>query len=194
MADGLTTDEFPGCRALIERLCDAAAKEDVHDLTEAVRVTLTEMFRAGDVQFPERLIRPIPDHYARRLLYRCPEGRFTAVVMAWGPGQCTPLHDHAGIWCVEGVAIGSMSVERYDLRERRGELYRFDKVEELRAGIGDSGCLIPPFEYHILGNASDVDTSVTLHVYGGEMDHCCIYEPEADGWYRRVEKQLAYTD
>ncbi len=26
--------------------------------------------------------------------------------MTWGPGQGTPLHDHAGIWCVEGVVEG----------------------------------------------------------------------------------------
>ncbi|MER3462950.1 MAG: hypothetical protein C4342_08280, partial [Armatimonadota bacterium] len=60
MPDGLTTEEFPGCRALIERLCDAAEKEDTHDLTEAVRITLIELFLAGEVQFPDRLIRPIP--------------------------------------------------------------------------------------------------------------------------------------
>ena len=37
--------------------------------------------------------------------------------MTWGPGQRTALHDHAGIWCVEGVMEGEMEVIRYELLE-----------------------------------------------------------------------------
>jgi hypothetical protein len=29
-------------------------------------------------------------------------------------------------------------------------------------------------------------------VYGGEMDHCHVFEPEDDGSYRRVRKELCY--
>ncbi len=36
--------------------------------------------------------------------------------------------------------------------------------------------------------------SVTLHVYGGEMDHCHVFEPAANGSYRRVRKDLAYHE
>src|SRR5262245_54794772 len=43
------------------------------------------------------------DHYARHLLYRDPGDRYEVIVMAWAPGQKTPVHDHSGIWCVEGV-------------------------------------------------------------------------------------------
>jgi predicted metal-dependent enzyme (double-stranded beta helix superfamily) len=194
MDSGLLCENFPGAQELLDRLCSAVALGEVHETAEAVRKTLTDLLGSGAVRLPERYLRPIPDQYARRLLYRCPEGKFTAVVMAWGPGQKTPLHDHAGIWCVEGVVSGTMLVERYDLREEAEGIYRFEKVEEMTAGVGDSGCLIPPYEYHILGNSSSDETSVTLHVYGGEMDHCCIFEPkDREGWYRRVEKSLAYT-
>jgi predicted metal-dependent enzyme (double-stranded beta helix superfamily) len=194
MDSGLLCETFPGADELMDRLCSAVALGQVHDTAEAVRETLKDLLGNRRVRLPERFLRPVPEHYARRLLYRCPEGRFTAVVMAWGPGQKTPLHDHAGIWCVEGVVCGSMRVERYDLLEEGEGLYRFEKVEEMAAGVGDSGCLIPPYEYHILGNDSSEDTSITLHVYGGEMDHCCIFEPtDRGGWYRRVEKELAYT-
>jgi hypothetical protein len=30
-------------------------------------------------------------------------------------------------------------------------------------------------------------------VYGGEMTHCHVYEPEPDGRYRRTYRELAYT-
>jgi oxalate decarboxylase/phosphoglucose isomerase-like protein (cupin superfamily) len=51
--------------------------------------------------------------------------------------------------------------------------------------------LIPPFEYHVLENAGDTP-AVTLHVYGGEMDHCHIFEPVENGWLRRY-RELSYT-
>ena len=57
---------------------------------------------------------------------------------------------------------------------------------------GSAGCLIPPYEYHTLANKRGDAPSITLHIYGGEMDHCHVFEPINDGTYRRVEKRLAY--
>ena len=59
---------------------------------------------------------------------------------------------------------------------------------------GSAGCLIPPLEYHTLGNAQLDRASVTLHVYGGEMNNCHVFEPSGAGAYRRVTRPLAYHD
>jgi hypothetical protein len=115
--------------------------------------------------------------------------------MTWGPGQGTILHDRAGIWCVEGTVSGEMEVLQYELAERtRGGGYRFVERGRVRALAGSAGALIPPFEYHVLRNGLADGVSVTLHVYGGEMDHCHLFEPAGDGAYRRVERPLAYHD
>lgn len=37
-------------------------------------------------------------------------------------------------------------------------------------------------------------TSETLHVYGGKMDYCHIFEPVEDGRYRRLARNLRYND
>ena len=62
----------------------------------------------------------------------------------------------------------------------------------MHAGVGSAGALIPPFDFHVLGNALTDRPSLTLHVYGGEMDHCSIFQPLGDGLYRRQQHQLAY--
>ena len=72
--------------------------------------------------------------------------------------------------------------------------YQFAPRGRVHALAGASGALIPPFEYHTLANALPDQVSVTLHVYGGEMSSCCMFEPLADGAYRRVEKQLILHD
>ena len=113
--------------------------------------------------------------------------------MVWNRGQGTPLHDHAGTWCVECVYRGRIRVTSYSVRggdPERG-VVRFEKETVVMAGVGEAGALIPPFEYHVLENA-DETPSVTLHVYGGEMTYCHIFEP-AEGGYLRKYRELGYT-
>ena len=165
--------------------------ERIDRVPELVKAILVDSMQGGALAVPDSFRSPIEGTYARRLLHRDPEGQYTMVVMTWGPGQKTALHDHAGIWCVECVVDGRMEVAQFDLRAEHDGRYEFAERSRVVAGRGSAGCLIPPFEYHTLGNAA-ATPSITLHVYGGEMDHCHVFEPEADGSYRRVRKELAY--
>jgi predicted metal-dependent enzyme (double-stranded beta helix superfamily) len=179
----------PAVRDRLDAVIHGAPAAHVPELVKAI---LIDCLQCGSLAVPAALRRPVEGSYARRLLHRDPSGQYTMVVMTWGPGQKTALHDHAGIWCVECVVDGNMEVSQYDLTEEQGEHFRFEQRSHVIAGQGSAGCLIPPFEYHTLGNASPTP-SVTLHVYGGEMDHCHVFEPLADGTYRRVRKELGYT-
>jgi 3-mercaptopropionate dioxygenase len=162
-------------------------------IPELVKAVLIDSMQHGELDLAPSLTTPRPDTYARRLLHRDPTGLYTIVVMTWGPGQKTGLHDHAGIWCVECVVTGDMEVAQYDLVSEQGGAFRFEQRTRIVAGRGTAGCLIPPFEYHTLGNVAPTP-SVTLHVYGGEMDHCHVFEPAADGTFRRVRKDLRYHE
>ena len=175
-----------------ERLDTAVRERDITLLAQQVKRVLQDALRVNGLDLPVQFRVARSDTYARRLLHRDPDGRYTVVVMTWGPGQKTALHDHAGIWCVECVVDGQMEVTQYDLVSQDGDAYRFAEQIRVAAERGSAGCLIPPFEYHTLANASSQSTSITLHVYGGEMDHCHVFEPTADGRYRRVTKQLSY--
>jgi predicted metal-dependent enzyme (double-stranded beta helix superfamily) len=162
-------------------------------IPELVKAVLIDSMQHGSLNLPAALTVPRPDTYARRLLHRDPSGQYTMVVMTWGPGQKTALHDHAGIWCVECVVNGNMEVAQYDLVSEQEGAFRFEERNRIVAGRGTAGCLIPPFEYHTLGNVEPTP-SVTLHVYGGEMDHCHVFEPATDGTYRRLRKDLHYHE
>lgn len=177
---------------LKEKLDAAVTAGDAGTIARRVKQALQETLKCEGVSLPEDFRTPRPDTYARRLLYRDPAGRYTAVVMTWGPGQGTALHDHAGIWCVECVVEGEMEVRQYDLIDEKGDRFRFQAQSCIEALKGSAGCLIPPFEYHTLTNRRPDAASITLHIYGGEMTHCHVFEPSGDGSYRRVEKQLSY--
>lgn len=180
---------------LIERLCDAVRLGDVESITQRIKSDLESFIPAEGLRLPDRFRRVKPGSYARRLLYRDPDLGFTALVMTWGPGQRTALHDHAGIWCVEGVVEGEMEVSRYEmLGEEMDGRCRFVERGQVAATAGTAGALIPPFEHHVLANARPDHASLTLHVYGGEMDHCDVFEPLGGDFYRRRSRTLTYDD
>ena len=176
------------------RLDKAVGAGDPTAVAHGVKAALQDALRRDGLQLPDRFRAARPDTYARRLLHRDDKGRYTVVVMTWGPGQGTALHDHAGIWCVECVVDGCMDVTQYDLLSESGGAYRFQPQTRVRAERGSAGCLIPPFEYHTLANARPDGASITLHVYGGEMDHCHVFEPEGNGAFRRVTRSLSYHE
>lgn len=181
-------------KALIDCLDEAVGLGDTQAITQRLKERLGGLCACREFTLPARLTECCESSYARRLLHHNPDLDYTAVVMTWGPGQGTCLHDHAGMWCVECVVEGELSVTQYDLEEQAGERFRFARAQQTPAGVGDAGCLIPPYEYHVLANARDDRKAVTLHVYGGEMDHCNIFEPADDDWWTRQPRSLSYND
>jgi len=188
-----TENVTDGLARLIARIDHAVQLRDPDAITHRIKRELEDAIRTRCVTLPERFHRVRPEGYARRLLHRNDGLDYTAVVMTWGAGQQTPLHDHAGIWCVEGVVEGRMDVTQFDLVEEADDAYRFEAKGCVHASVGSAGCLIPPFEYHVLANAID-EPSITLHVYGGEMTSCHVFEPIGGGRYVRRERALCYHD
>lgn len=184
-----------GLTELTELLDRAVAAADPERITSRVKDGLEELLSEGRLELPPAVRRPRAESYARRLLYRSDRFGYVVVAMAWGPGQGTPLHDHAGIWCVEGVCEGRLEVAQFRLLDHAGDRFRFEAQETAVAEPGSAGRLIPPFEYHTIQNALPEDTSITLHVYGGNLDSCSIFEPLPEsGWYRRITKSLSYDN
>lgn len=179
--------------ALVGCLDAAVRLRTVEATTERVKHELGRMIAERSLLLPERCLCAHQDKYARHLLHSSEEFGYTAVVMVWGPGQRTGLHDHSGLWCVEGVVEGELTITRF---ERLGgdEVYRFEECERIHASAGSSGSLIPPHEYHILANDSPTQTAITLHIYGGEMTSCSVFEPQADGTFLRRVRPLAYDE
>ncbi len=180
-------------RELVRRLDEAMTPRDDAGRCRAVKQVLEDTFAAGTEFLDARFLVPNPERYARRLVHRDPDHRYTVIAMVWNVGQGTPLHDHAGIWCVECVYSGRIRVTSYNCHggDPEHDIVQFKQETVIHAGVGQAGALIPPFEYHVLENDADVP-AITLHVYGGELDHCHIFEPVENGWLRRY-RELSYT-
>jgi 3-mercaptopropionate dioxygenase len=184
----------PGLEELVARLNQAVAARSPEAITARVKADLEDLLGRSVLVLPDRFRQTRSDCYARRLLYQDPEQRYTAVVMTWGPGQGTPVHDHGGLWCVEGVVEGEMAVTQYDVQPEE-DGFRVRAIgAPITAGVGSAGRLIPPTDYHVLANARRDATSLTLHVYGGNLDGCRIFVPRDDGRYEQSIRALSYHE
>ena len=184
----------PGTAELI-RLVDAAvAEKSVAETVEAIKADLCKLIRSSQIDLPPEFTAPVDGHYARRLLHKDEEKGYSIVVMTWGPGQKTPIHDHSGMWCVEGVWGGSIDVQQFELVSRENDRFRFEPRNSYEAGVGSAGCLIPPYEYHSISNACNETPAISLHIYGGEMKMCSVFDGQEDGSFIRTERPLGYDN
>lgn len=190
-----TLCNFPGRNNLIAAVDDAVTHGggDRSAITRHLRDNLCALMKAGNVELPACVFEVIPGHYARRELYRSKEHGYGVVAMTWAPGQGTKIHDHHGMWCVEGVWSGDIEITQYDLAERAGDEFHFVQCDTLTGNTGSAGCLIPPHEYHTIRNASGRDAAVSVHIYEQPMTCCGVFEESArgDGWHHYVRKELA---
>lgn len=189
--DALPDTPFAGRDRFIAAIDEAVIAGDEHAVTAALRNVLCGLIRDPGIRLPDCVYRPIDDHYARREIYRSREHGYSVVAMTWGPGQGTPVHDHCGLWCVEGVWDGELEITQYELLETEGDRCRFRAAGGMQAGPGSAGSLIPPHEYHTIGNTSPDALAVSVHVYQAPIEHCCKFEREDGQWYRRVAATLS---
>lgn len=125
-----------------------------------------------------------PHEFTRWLYERERDGRYTGLIMVWPAAYATPIHDHAGLWGVEMVLQGSLSVEDYELvADEHGDMQpRFvgtTLLEERQscAFLGAAG------HAHRCANLSARRPAVTLHVYGGLLETYRNFDDTPSGRY-----------
>ena len=180
---------------LVQDIDAAMSGANTAMVVAGVERALLQAMAERSMRLPDCVHAPIRDHYARRELYRSARHGYSIVAMTWGPGQGTPLHDHHGLWCVEGVWQGQLHITPYRKLEDRGQQSRFQPLPTLSGGPGSAGNLVPPDEFHVLRNASDDEVAISLHVYQRPLESCTVFTPCPDepGWYG-CSTQTMHTD
>ncbi|MEI9939080.1 MAG: cysteine dioxygenase [Pseudomonadota bacterium] len=121
---------------------------------------------AHDDWLPAEYAKPDPVRYQQYLLHCDPSERFSVVSFVWGPGQATPVHDHR-VWGLVGVLRGSELNEAF-VRDGAGTLVPAGPPERLVAGT--VAAVSPRIgDVHRVANGERDRTSISIHVYGGNI-------------------------
>lgn len=138
----------------------------------------TKRLVADDRWLDERFRVGSPDCYTRHLLHRDPWNRFVVLALVWQPGQMTPIHDHS-CWGVMGILQNSLEEVCYDRLDdgSRADVAELEQSRGTDVGKGSVAYLLPPYEeIHRIGNTSDKPT-ISLHVYGRDLDEVNVFDP-----------------
>jgi predicted metal-dependent enzyme (double-stranded beta helix superfamily) len=142
------------------RLIDATIEEE-RILTEG-RSLLADLVFEED-WLPDAFAQPHPLHYTQYLLHCDPLERFSVVSFVWGPGQCTPIHDHT-VWGLIGMLRGAEEAELF----APGEPLISTGRERLERGMVDA--VSPRIgDIHRVSNALADRVSISIHVYGANI-------------------------
>lgn len=120
---------------------------------------------ARDDWLPPDCARPDAQHYQQYLLHADPQDRFSVVSFVWGPGQCTPVHNHT-VWGLIGMLRGAEFGQAFAVGTGAPRpvgpehLLQPGQVEAVSPTLGD---------VHRVRNAFDDRVSISIHVYGGNI-------------------------
>ncbi len=126
------------------------------------------------------------ENYTRNQVTR--EERFELMILCWGRGQESPIHNHEGQDCWMAVLDGEIEEVRYPmpgngrpgpLVARGSSVFRRGQVGFIRDEMG----------LHRVRPAKPESTGVTLHLYSGPYDECNCYDPDTG---RVVRRKLFY--
>ncbi len=171
------------------------------DVTQNVRAYMASCLKSGDFSLgrvqsglrdaawyspkDRRAVRALcdrnPTALTRWLFERESDGRYTGLIMVWPPGYSTPIHDHDGLWGIEWVLQGTLSVDDFEIvDEGGGPQPRFVGTTLLEEGqscafLGTRG------HAHRCSNLSTRRAAITLHLYGGLLEMYRNYETTAGG-------------
>ena len=129
-------------------------------------------------------------NYSRNLIASDNE-TFTLLMLVWNPGKASPIHDHPCDGCWVRVCEGKIQETRYEIDAET------DKLEMMSdAVIEDSA---PTFinnyiGYHKVGNPSDTQPAVTLHLYCPPVQKCTIWLDPTDASRPSTATMCNYTE
>ncbi|KAI1725739.1 cysteine dioxygenase type I domain-containing protein [Ditylenchus destructor] len=121
-----------------------------------------------------------PHKYTRNLV-DIGNGKFNLLILCWGPGTGSSIHDHTDAHCFVKVLEGSLLETRFAWPETCGEddeenakpmvetgsdVYTTNGVTYISDNIG----------LHRMENPSHSDPAVTLHLYIPPFEHCQIFD------------------
>jgi cysteine dioxygenase len=114
-----------------------------------------------------------PNKYTRNLVDDG-NGQYNLIVLCWGPGQRSPIHDHSKSHCIFKVLNGELNESRYDWPDRECEMklrtediYVLNQVNYMHDKIG----------LHRVSNQTQ-KPAISLHLYSPPILECQTFVEE----------------
>ena len=157
----------------------------LHDLFSTDDVCVEDVQKTMEAYTPqasewEKYAKFDPHRYTRHLI-DTGNGKFNLILLCWGEGQGSGIHDHSNSHCWLKVMDGTLSEKLYDWPEEGAALPGDDGPALVPRKItpghaGDVMYINDTIGLHRVENESHSEPAVSLHLYSPPFDMCRSFD------------------
>ena len=103
--------------------------------------------------------------------------RYNILILCWGEGLGSSIHDHHNSHCFMKILDGELKETRYSWPAKTGgEILPMEETGELNMKTDDVAYMSDTIGLHRVENTSHTDPAVSLHVYCPPIKMCNAFE------------------
>ncbi|PSN36272.1 Cysteine dioxygenase type 1 [Blattella germanica] len=112
-------------------------------------------------------------------------GKFNLMILCWGEGHGSAIHDHADAHCFMKVMQGSLAEVRFEfpkdgqpdttMIEDENEDSGLKEIARTRLNLNEVCYINDSLGLHRIENPSNIDPAVSLHLYCPPFDSCNVF-------------------
>lgn len=111
-------------------------------------------------------------------------GRFNLMVLCWGEGHGSAIHDHANAHCVMKILQGELCETRYawpeddKTDESPEDAEGLKELQRCTLGLNEICYINDSLGLHRVENPSAVNPAVSLHLYSPPFESCSVFNKQ----------------
>uniref|UniRef100_A0A914C806 cysteine dioxygenase n=1 Tax=Acrobeloides nanus TaxID=290746 RepID=A0A914C806_9BILA len=147
--------------------------KDDHINTEDIKRVL-EAYKSNPLDW-QKYAHFDPHKYTRNLV-DIGNGKYNMLILCWGPGMGSSIHDHTNSHCFVKVLEGSLLETRFSWPDPDKSDEPMQETDRDEHPINGVTYMSDELGLHRMENPSHSDNAVTLHLYIPPFEHCQIFD------------------
>ncbi|VDM54003.1 unnamed protein product [Angiostrongylus costaricensis] len=147
------------------------AEEHV-DVNEVIM--LMESYKSNPADWRQYAV--FDEHKYTRNLVDIGNGKYNLMVLCWGPGMGSSIHDHANAHCFVKILEGVLLETKYAWPDDDNKKAPLRKLDQSRFEENSVSYMSDKLGLHRIENPSHSDGAVSLHLYIPPYDACNAFD------------------
>uniref|UniRef100_T1H7F3 Cysteine dioxygenase n=1 Tax=Megaselia scalaris TaxID=36166 RepID=T1H7F3_MEGSC len=110
-------------------------------------------------------------------------GKFNLIILCWGEGHASSIHDHSDSHCFMKMLQGQLTETKFEATEWKERFQQsnskaceLQEIGKTTIGTNDVCYINDNIGLHQVENPSHTDTSVSLHLYCPPFNSCSVFQ------------------
>ncbi|VDO52109.1 unnamed protein product [Haemonchus placei] len=137
-------------------------------------MALLESYKSNPDEWKQYAI--FDEHKYTRNLVDIGNGKYNLMLLCWGPGMGSSIHDHTDAHCFVKILDGALLETKYEWPESDDLEAPLRKLEQNRYDENGVSYMSDKLGLHRMENPSHSDSAVSLHLYVPPYEACNVFD------------------